>query len=107
MPGVNKNRNLLDLVYEAYGSKSNDAGGGGAENNGGDASLLLSSSLSSSFSSDFMIVHCLDTDTSGIVIFAQDRASMLMLHGAFQDRASTGTNEAYEALLKGLLDIDQ
>ncbi len=107
MLGVNKNRSLLDLAYKAYGSGSNDAGGGGAENDDGDASLLSSLSLSSSFPRDSMRVHHLDMDTSGIVIFARDRASMSMLHGAFQDRTGAGTNKAYKALLKGWLDIDQ
>jgi 23S rRNA-/tRNA-specific pseudouridylate synthase len=105
---VNKNRSLLDLVYKAYGSGSNDAGVGVPENNDSDAmllSLLLSSS--SLFPRDSMIVHCLDIDTSGTMIFAWDRASMSMLHSAFQDRTGAGANEAYEALLKGWLDINQ
>jgi 23S rRNA-/tRNA-specific pseudouridylate synthase len=46
-------------------------------------------------------------DTSGIVIFAPNRASMLMLHGAFRDRTGAGVNKAYKALLKGWLDIGQ
>ncbi len=78
MPGVNKNRSLLDFMYEAYGSRIDDAGGGGTENNNSDASLLSSLSLLSSFPMDSMIVHCLNMDTSGIVIFAWDRASMWM-----------------------------
>ncbi len=106
MPGVNK-RSLLDLVYKAYGSRSNDAGGGGIENNDGDALLLLSSSSSSLFPRDSMIVHRLDMDTSGIVIFAWDRASMSILHGTFRDRTSAGANKAYKALLEGWLDIDR
>jgi 23S rRNA-/tRNA-specific pseudouridylate synthase len=81
-------------------------GGGGAENDGSDTSLLLLLSLSSSFLRDSMIVHHLNMDTSGIVIFAWDRVSMLMLHSAFWDRTGVVTNKAYEALLKGWLDID-
>jgi 23S rRNA-/tRNA-specific pseudouridylate synthase len=107
VPGVNKNRSLLDLVYEVYRSGSNDAGGGGAENNNGDASLLLLSSSSLPFPRDSMIVHRLDMDTSSIVIFVRDRASMLMLHGTFRDRTGAGVNKAYEALLEGWLDINQ
>jgi 23S rRNA-/tRNA-specific pseudouridylate synthase len=53
-----------------------------------------------------MIVHHLDMDTSSIVIFARDRVSMSMLHGAFRYRTGTGTNKAYEVLLEGWLDID-
>ncbi len=106
MPGVNKNRSLLDLVYEAYGSGSNDAGGSGAENNNGDALLSSSTSWSLSFPRDSMIVHRLDMDTSSIMIFARDRVSMSMLHGAFRDRTGTGANKACEALLKGWLNIN-
>ncbi len=106
MPDVNKNRSLLDLVYEAYRSGSNDAGGGGVENNNGDTLSLSSSSSLSLFPRVSMIVHRLDMDTRGIMIFAQDRASMSMLHGAFWDRTGAGANKAYEALLEGWLDID-
>ncbi len=106
MPGVNKNRSLLNLVYEAYGSGSNDVGGGGAENDDGDALSLLLSSLLLSFPRDSMIVHHLDMDMSGTMIAARDRASMLMLHGAFQDRTGAGTNKACKSLLEGWLDID-
>ncbi len=107
MPGVNKNRSLLDLMYEAYGSGSDDAGGGGMENNNGDALSSSSLSLSSLFLRDSMIVHSLDMDTSGIVIFVRDRASMSMLHSAFWDRTSAGANKAYKALLKVWFDINQ
>ncbi len=58
------------------------------------------------FPRDSMIVHCLNMDTSGIVIFAWYRASMSMLHGAFRDRTGAGANKANEALLKGWLDIN-
>jgi 23S rRNA-/tRNA-specific pseudouridylate synthase len=107
VPSVNKNRSLLDLVCEAYGSGSDDVGGGGAENNNGDALLSLSLSSLSLSLRDSMIVHHLDMDTSSIVIFARDRASMSMLHGAFRDRTGARANKAYEALLKGWLDIDR
>ncbi len=107
MPGVNKDRSLLDLVYKAYGSGSNDTGGGGTENNDDDASSLLSLSSSLSFPRDSMIVHSLDMDTNSIMIFARDRASMLMLRGTFRDRTGAGANKAYKALLKGWLDINQ
>ncbi len=77
------------------------------KNNDGDASLLMSLSSLLLFPRDSMMVHRLNMDTSGIVIFAWDRASMVMLHGAFRDRTSAGANKAYKALLNGWLDIDQ
>ncbi|KAL3807774.1 hypothetical protein ACHAXA_000327 [Cyclostephanos tholiformis] len=95
VPGVNKNRSMLDLVYESYGRGHDDAGGG----DGASSSLFLPR--------DSMIVHRLDMDTSGIVIFARDRISMSMLHGAFRDRTGDGVRKAYEALLVGWLDIDR
>jgi 23S rRNA-/tRNA-specific pseudouridylate synthase len=91
VPGVNKNRSLLDLVYEVYGDADPNA----------DAGV----ELSTSFPRDSMIVHRLDMDTSGIVIFARTRASMSKLHEAFRDR--TGAKKVYEALLVGWLDINQ
>jgi 23S rRNA-/tRNA-specific pseudouridylate synthase len=91
VPGVNKNRSLLDLVFEVYGN--------------GDPDAYVGKEQSTSFPRDSMIVHRLDMDTSGIVIFARTRASMAKLHEAFRDRA--GAKKVYEALLVGWLDINQ
>lgn len=91
VPGVNKNRSLLDLVFEVYGN--------------GDPDEYVGKEQSTSFPRDSMIVHRLDMDTSGIVIFARTRASMAKLHEAFRDRA--GAKKVYEALLVGWLDINQ
>ena len=79
------------MVYEVYGDADPNA----------DAGV----ELSTSFPRDSMIVHRLDMDTSGIVIFARTRASMSKLHEAFRDR--TGAKKVYEALLVGWLDINQ
>jgi tRNA pseudouridine32 synthase/23S rRNA pseudouridine746 synthase len=100
VPGVNGNRSLLDLVYESYGS------GRGDEKNKDDTNACEDDASSSShLPRDSMIVHRLDMDTSGIVIFARTRTSMSILHAAFRDRI--GTNKVYEALLVGWLDIDK
>ena len=84
VPGVNKNRSLLDLVFDM---------------NNGDEGRISEDKLAK----DSMIVHRLDMDTSGIVIFARTREAMSELHKAFRER--TGTKKTYEALLVGWLDI--
>lgn len=84
VPGVNKNRSLLDLVFEMNED---------------------STSSEEKMAKDSMIVHRLDMDTSGIVIFARTRESMSDLHKAFRER--TGTKKIYEALLVGWLDINK
>ena len=89
VPGVNKNRSLLDLVFEM--------------NNGDEDSEERSSE--DKLAKDSMIVHRLDMDTSGIVIFAKTRLAMSELHKAFRER--TGTKKTYEALLVGWLDINK
>lgn len=94
VPGVNKNKSLLDLVFNMYGNADSSA----------EAGVAYTEQLSL-FPRDSMIVHRLDMDTSGIVIFARNRASMAKLHEAFRDR--TGAKKIYEALLVGWLDIDR
>lgn len=85
VPGVKKHRSLLDLVYEVYGSTGDQT-------------------RQSTLPRDSMIVHRLDMDTSGIVVFARTKLGMSKLHEAFRTR--TGTNKLYEALLVGWLDIN-
>lgn len=80
VPGINKNRSLLDLAFEEFG-KTDD-----------------------NFSRENMVVHRLDMDTSGLVIFARSRAAMTRLHESFRGR--TETKKSYEALVLGKLDID-
>ena len=89
VPGVNKNRSLLDLVFEV--------------NNGDEDDVERSSE--DKLAKDSMIVHRLDMDISGIVIFARTREAMSELHKAFRER--TGTKKTYEALLVGWLDINK
>ena len=90
VPGVNKNRSLLDLVFEINNNGDED----GVERRSEDK-----------LAKDSMIVHRLDMDTSGIVIFATTREAMSELHKAFRER--TGTKKTYEALLVGWFDINK
>mmetsp|Transcript_24970 Transcript_24970/g.52856 ORF Transcript_24970/g.52856 Transcript_24970/m.52856 type:complete len:494 (-) Transcript_24970:479-1960(-) len=92
VPGVNKNKSLLDLVFDVYGSANEST-----EKN--------EASLTTPLKRDSMIVHRLDMDTSGIVIFARTRPAMSELHKSFRER--TATKKVYEALLVGWLDIDK
>ena len=70
VPGVNKNRSLLDLVYEIYGRNGcGDGKDDGANENNEERHSTSSSSSSSTvlippLQRDSMIVHRLDMDTS-------------------------------------------
>ncbi len=108
VPGVNGHRSMLDLVCEVYGYGSASAGAEGATTSGGvdeERRLNVIPNDSPPLSKDSMIVHRLDMDTSGIVIFARTRAAMAKLHESFRDR--TGAKKVYEALLVGWLEIDK
>ncbi|KAL3796263.1 hypothetical protein HJC23_008583 [Cyclotella cryptica] len=95
VPGVNKYRSLLDLVYEVYGEgKVQQSKQDGIDNQMRQSPLPR----------DSMIVHRLDMDTSGIVVFARTKLGMSKLHEAFRTR--TNTKKLYEALLVGWLDIN-
>jgi 23S rRNA-/tRNA-specific pseudouridylate synthase len=95
VPGVNKHRSLLDLVYEVYGRDEIQHSKQDCADNQAHQSPLPR---------DSMIVHRLDMDTSGIVVFARTKLGMSKLHEAFRTR--TGTKKLYEALLVGWLDIN-
>lgn len=126
VPGVNKNRSLLDLVFEEYGDgKKNVVAADDEKDEDKALSSLEGAAMSSAtntaaatttaagtteaittlFPRDSMIVHRLDMDTSGIVIFARNRMAMSKLHKSFRERI--GTKKVYEALLLGWLDIDK
>jgi tRNA pseudouridine32 synthase/23S rRNA pseudouridine746 synthase len=94
VPGVNRYRSLLDLVYETYGGGKTEQEQNPIDNFSDDEVLQK----------DSMIVHRLDMDTSGIVVFARTKLGMSKLHEAFRER--TGTKKMYEALLVGWLDIN-
>jgi len=78
VPGVNNNPSLLTVVFETYGNESN--------------------------AMDSMIVHRLDMDTSGLVVFARTNASLRALHESFRERR---VSKSYEALLCGHLRYDE
>lgn len=116
VPGVNGHRSMLDLVFDAYGyggvgaTAEEDAAITTTSESGGvhERQSKVSSNdtvTSPPLSRDSMIVHRLDMDTSGIVIFARTRTAMAKLHESFRDR--TGAKKVYEALLVGWLEIDK
>ena len=105
VPGVNNNKSLLDLVFTVYGNANPASTADSAASDAETAAHVACTKQLSLFPRDSMIVHRLDMDTSGIVIFARNRASMAKLHEAFRDR--TGAKKIYEALLVGWLDIDR
>lgn len=117
VPGVNGHRSMLDLVYEVYGYGTGEAAAAAAaraeDTVASEGVNERQSKVSSNdrdpapppLSKDSMIVHRLDMDTSGIVIFARTRTAMAKLHESFRDR--TGAKKTYEALLVGWLEIDK
>lgn len=74
VPGVNHNPSLLCVVHEAYGCEFEKKDG--------------------------MIVHRLDMDTSGVVVFARTKEALKGLHKSFRERT---VEKSYEALLCGTL----
>ncbi|KAL7497936.1 hypothetical protein ACHAWT_009445, partial [Skeletonema menzelii] len=123
VPGVNNNKSLLDLVFEVYGASKeeldqlNAAEEAEAQQRIGETkaqkrkrkNMERTNNATPDFSvvtRDNMIVHRLDMDTSGIVIFARNRHSMSTLHEAFRQKDTGCTRKVYEALLVGWLDID-
>jgi tRNA pseudouridine32 synthase / 23S rRNA pseudouridine746 synthase len=78
VPGINCNPSLLDLVYEQYGNGTGDP--------------------------TSMIVHRLDMDTSGLVIFARTPDMTKKLHAQFRERKVT---KEYECLVMGHLPLHE
>jgi tRNA pseudouridine32 synthase / 23S rRNA pseudouridine746 synthase len=72
VPGINANPSLLDLVYERYGGQAGDP--------------------------QTMIVHRLDMDTSGLVLFARLPDVAKKLHAMFRDQQ---VSKEYECLVMG------
>jgi len=73
VPGINSNCSILDLVHAVYGKDCPDPA--------------------------TMIVHRLDMDTSGIVIFGRKPETTKRLHDIFRDRRVV---KEYEALVIGM-----
>ena len=78
VPGLNSNPSILDLVYHKYG-------------------------VDTVTDPVHMIVHRLDMDTSGIVVFARTLAIAKQLHTFFRDRIHI--SKRYECLVMGHLFI--
>jgi 23S rRNA-/tRNA-specific pseudouridylate synthase len=76
VPGVNGNPSILDLVYEKYG-------------------------VGTVTDPVHMIVHRLDMDTSGILVFARSLSIAKQLHAVFRDRLHV--SKQYECLVMGHL----
>lgn len=72
VPGVRNKSSLANTVHDIYGCESGDVAK--------------------------MVVHRLDMDTSGIVVFARTDAALGRLHTAFRERL---TRKKYEALVGG------
>ncbi len=124
VPGVNNNKSLLDLVFDVYGASEEQLieaakaaeeeqkrreGETKAQTRKRKQRERNSSNTTPDFSvvtRDNMIVHRLDMDTSGIVMFARNRHAMSTLHEAFRQKDAGSTKKVYEALLVGWLDID-
>ncbi len=81
VPGLNDNPSLLSLVHETFAKPSADFGNN--HNN---------------MNPNGMIVHRLDMDTSGLVVFGRTPAVVSYLHQQFRDRK---VQKEYEALVCG------
>mmetsp|Transcript_21999 Transcript_21999/g.45238 ORF Transcript_21999/g.45238 Transcript_21999/m.45238 type:complete len:478 (-) Transcript_21999:2228-3661(-) len=107
VPGINHYKSLVDLVYEVYGRKKRESTIKNMQNESSkerkEKSSLLLPSSDEPLQRDSMIVHRLDMDTSGIVVFARTRLAMSNLHKTFRERSRT--TKIYEALLVGWFDI--
>jgi len=78
VPGVNHNPSLLTLVHEEFAPTVQPA--------------------------DRLVVHRLDMDTSGIVVFAKSVDATVLLHKVFRERT---VEKVYEALVCGHVEYDQ
>lgn len=96
VPDINKNPNLLDLVWDQYGRSGDDGddAGGGAEEGNDETQQQQKSS---------MIVNRLDMDTSGLVVFGRTPDVTKVLNEAFRDRFVW---KEYEALLCGHVPVN-
>ncbi|CAJ1965167.1 unnamed protein product [Cylindrotheca closterium] len=78
VPGVNQNPNLLSLVYETLQERDKQD----------DAKILQQLEKM-----EHMIVHRLDMDTSGLVIFAKTKESMAHLQASFRQGTTEQTDK--------------
>ena len=78
VPGVNSNPSMLTLLYEKY-----------------------KEDLNPEMKMEHMIVHRLDMDTSGIVMYAKSKKDLLKLQALFRNREEV--SKSYEAVVCGHL----
>ena len=78
VPGVNHHPSLLTLVHQEFAPTMTPA--------------------------DRLVVHRLDMDTSGIVVFSKSLEATIELHRVFRDRL---VDKRYEALVSGHVEQDQ
>ena len=81
VPGINSNPSMLTLLYEKY-----------------------KSDLDPEMKPEHMIVHRLDMDTSGIVVYAKSKENLLKLQALFRNRDEV--SKSYEAVVCGHLHPD-
>lgn len=79
VPGINSNPSMLTLLHEEYHAN-----------------------LDPEMKREHMIVHRLDMDTSGVVIYAKTRQSMSNLQASFRERE---VEKCYEALVCGHINL--
>lgn len=78
VPGIHSNPSMLTILYDRFRDE-----------------------IKSDILKEHMIVHRLDMDTSGIVIYAKSKEIMLLLQQDFRERK---VDKVYEALICGHLD---
>jgi len=84
VPGINSNPCMLTLLHEEYKHEMDS-------NTDADANHI-------EMKREHMIIHRLDMDTSGIVVFAKNRNAMSTLQASFRDR---NVSKYYEAVVCG------
>ena len=101
VPGVNNNPNILSLLYETMMKNKNKKKG---DDDDDDESLRGGIEKM-----EHMIVHRLDMDTSGIVIFAKTKDSMTKLQASFRrdDNNNNNKKKKYKNKNKKYVDKQQ
>ena len=93
VPGVNQHGCLLDLVFEQFGFQDENRNSSLSEDDDNDNAASQEQP-----NKVHMIVHRLDMDTSGLVVFGRTRDITLRLHEQFRDRK---VHKEYRAAVMG------
>lgn len=79
VPGPKRNPSTANLVHEYFGNEEDDV--------------------------DSMVIHRLDMDTSGVIIYARSKAALSIMHSAFRNKSEMtdedSVSKQYEALVCG------